>query len=189
MVLLAAVFVATVAYASAGMIMPNNMGGNRVLTDVCPLAARSPWETPENMEEYLNQQMQQQQYETQQMADQIKAQFEAMVRDVTAKKHRFAMSLVAEFVSTCECARSSDLIYQALFIQQAQALNLTDGMDIWDSTRQPYEATNEEDARGLIFTGLFRTMCESAGAFLQFAEQVTNRIPAFQQGKKKDLLN
>merc|ERR1712033_156930 len=121
--------------------------------------------------------MQQQQYGTQQMAQKIKAQFDEMVASVNAKKYRYVMSLVTEYVSFCECARSSDTIYRAIFLQSANSLNLTDSIEVWDASRKPYEAKNEEEARGLIFGGLVQTMCESAGAFLAFADQVSQRIP------------
>lgn len=138
----------------------------------------------DNIQEYLEQQMQQQQYETQQMAERIRAQFEEMVKDVTMKKHRYVMSMVAEYVSFCECARSSTIIYST-YLDTARSLNLTDGIEIWDANRQPYQAKDEEDARALIFGGLVKTMCEAAGEFNVFAEQVIARIPAYQNGKKK----
>ena len=62
-----------------------------------------------------------------------------MVSDVTAKKHRYVMSLVTEYVSFCQCASSSFTIYQDLFVDQAKALNITEGIEVWDPNRQPYE--------------------------------------------------
>jgi len=138
----------------------------------------------DNIQEYLEQQMEQQQYETQQMAERIKAQFEEMVKDVTMKKHRYVMSMVAEFVSFCECSRSSQIIYSS-YLDTARNLNLTEGIEIWDANRQPFQAVNEEDARALIFGGLVKTMCETAGTYNAFAEQVMARIPAYQQNGKK----
>ena len=62
-----------------------------------------------------------------------------MVKDVTAKKHRYVMSLVAEYVGLCECARSGTEIYQALFVEQAKALNITEGIEIWDPNREAWQ--------------------------------------------------
>jgi len=144
-----------------------------------------PQPSMENMGEYLEQQMQQQQYETQAMSEKIKAQFEGMVEKVTMRKHRYVMSLVTEFVSFCECARSSGEIYNALFVQSARALNLTDMVEVYDNSRMPYQAKSEEEARMLVFGGLVTKMCESAGTFLTFADSVSQRITAIQAGQGK----
>jgi len=167
------------------MMVPMGNGGcQQNAQGQIPAGCEIPMQNVDNMEEYLEQQMQQQQYETQQMAEQVKAQFEAMVAEVNMKKHRYVMSLVTEYVSFCTCAGSDQAITQALFVDNAKKLNITDGIEIWDSNRQPYEAKNEEDARALIFGGLVKTMCESASAYMTFAQQVQNRIPAFIVGKK-----
>jgi hypothetical protein len=139
----------------------------------------------DNVEEYMEQQMQAQQYETQQMAEQINAQFESLMRDVTQRKHRYVMSLVGDFVSACYCAESSAAV-GAAYLESARTLNLTEDTTTWDSNREPYQAVNAEDARGLIFMGLIRRMCEAAKTFNTFAQQVENRIPFYraQSGKK-----
>lgn len=137
-----------------------------------------------DMEAYLEQQMQQQQFETQAMAERIRAQFEGLVKNVTMKKQRYAMTLVTEYVSFCECGSSATQVYNALFIQNARNLNLTDSIDMYDTSKQPYQAQNEEEARMLIFGGLVKAMCESATAFLTFADQVNQRIPAYTAGRK-----
>jgi len=164
------------------MVRMGNGGCQQDQNGMMPAGCEIPMGA-DNIQEYLEQQMEQQQYETQQMAERIKAQFEDMVKEVTVKKHRYVMSMVAEFVSFCECARSSTIIYSS-YLDTARSLNLTEGIEIWDANRQPFQAVNEEDARALIFGGLVKTMCETAGTYNAFAEQVIARIPAYQNGKK-----
>ena len=62
-----------------------------------------------------------------------------MVKDVTAKKHRYVMSLVTEYIGFCECARSGTEIYKAIFVEQAKALNITEGIEIWDPDREAWQ--------------------------------------------------
>ncbi|XP_076451250.1 uncharacterized protein LOC143287192 [Babylonia areolata] len=205
MALQLAVACALLAFANAGQIMfgqqmqtggqQMQMGGQQMQmvpagngcnqgTEGCAI----PDMGVENMEEYLEQQMEQQQYETQAMADRIKAQFEGLVKNVSAKKTRFAMSIVTEFISMCECGRSSNAIYSSVFLESAKSLNLTDTMDMTDD-RLPYQAKSEKEARELVFMGLIKAICEAAGTYLTFADQVNQRIPAYTQARKKPELN
>jgi len=142
--------------------------------------------TIENVEEYLEQQMQQQQYETQQMAEKVKAQFQSMVYDAMMKKYRYVMSLVTEYISFCTCADVSTQTYQAVFVESARRLNMTDYIEVWDANRQPYQAKNEEDARALVFGNLVKTICTSGGQFLEAAARVQARVEQIRaaQGKK-----
>merc|ERR1712087_847589 len=139
--------------------------------------------------EFLQQQMQNQMYETQQMAEKVKAQFQAMVYEATMKKYRYVMSLVTEYISFCQCADSSTRTYNTVFVDSARRLNMTDYIEVWDSSRMPYEARNEEEARALVFGGLVDTMCRTGGAFLTFSEQVYALVPQYvaanAAGKKK----
>jgi len=142
--------------------------------------------TIENVEEYLEQQMQQQQYETQQMAEKVKAQFQSMVYDAMMKKYRYVMSLVTEYIGFCQCADVSQQTYQAVFVESARRLNMTDYIEVWDANRQPYQAKNEEDARALVFGNLVKTICTSGGTFLEAAARVQARVEQIRaaQGKK-----
>jgi len=202
MALLVAVLCGLMALANAGMIQMGGMQQQQQQQQMIPMGSggcnnQQPGpngempagcEIPDmgnvNMEEYLEQQMQQQQYETQAMAERIRAQFEGMVKNVTMKKQRYAMTLVTEYVAFCTCGSSTNQVYNNLFIQNARNLNLTDSIEMTDSSKMPYQATNEEEARMLIFGGLVKAMCESASTFLAFADQVNQRIPAYTQGKK-----
>merc|ERR1711913_55867 len=89
---------------------------------------------------YLQQQKEQQQYETQQMAEKIKAQFEDVMKQVTMKKHRYAMTVMTEFTSMCACLGESFTIYQSMLVENAKALNLTDVEDMSDYLdKKPYD--------------------------------------------------
>lgn len=141
--------------------------------------------TIENVEEYLEQQMQQQQYETQQMAEKVKAQFQSMVYDAMMKKYRYVMSLVTEYIGFCQCADVSQQTYQAVFVESARRLNMTDYIEVWDANRQPYQAKNEEDARALVFGNLVKTICTSGGQFLEAAARVQARVEQIRQAQGK----
>jgi|ERR1711963_12005 len=141
--------------------------------------------TIENVEEYLDQQMQQQQYATQQMAEKVKAQFQAMVQDAMMKKYRYVMSLVTEYISFCQCADVSTQTYNAVFVESARRLNMTDYIQVWDANRLPYQAKNEEDARALVFGNLVKTICTSGGQFLEAAARVTARVEQIRQAQGK----
>jgi len=130
---------------------------------------------------YLQQQKEHQQYESQQMAERIKAQFESVMKQVTMKKHRYAMSVMTEFTSMCACAQQSFTIYQTMFVENAKATNMTDVMDLNDWARKmPYEAASAKEARELIFGGMLNALCTALGEFMNFAQQVENNIPVFE---------
>merc|ERR1711963_1017960 len=75
--------------------------------------------------EYLKQQKEQQKFEQQKMAAQIKAQFESVMKEVTMKKHKYAMGVMTEFASMCECLGSSTATYQTMFVENAKTLKMT----------------------------------------------------------------
>jgi len=200
MALLLVVMAALVAGSNAGMTMMQGMmpqqnmmmvqagnGGCNEGQQMGPSGCEIPMgNTIENVEEYLEQQMQQQQYETQQMAEKVKAQFQSMVYDAMMKKYRYVMSLVTEYIGFCQCADVSQQTYQAVFVNSARSLNMTDYIEVWDANRQPYQAKNEEDARALVFGNLVKTICTSGGQFLEAAGRVQNRVEEIRrlQGKK-----
>lgn len=131
------------------------------------------------MGDYLQQQMQQQQYETKEMAEKIRAQFESVMKEVTMRKHQYAMNVMTEFTSLCACTESSLQIYQTMFVENAKALNLTNFVDYADKNYMPYQAKNLKEARELIFSGMFYSLCTAVGQFMEFAQQVENSIPIF----------
>jgi len=130
---------------------------------------------------YLQQQKEHQQYESQQMAEKIKAQFESVMKQVTMKKHRYALSVMTEFTSMCACARESFTIYQSMFVETAKATNMTDVMDLNDwVNKRPYEAGSAKEARELIFGGMLNALCTALGDFMSFAQAVENALPEFE---------
>jgi len=133
--------------------------------------------------DYLQTQMQQQQYESQQMAEKVKAQFEAVMREVTMKKHKYAMSVMTEYTALCACLGQTYNIYQTMFVENARAANLTDIDDLSQYNKPPYQATSAKEARELIFGGMVNALCTSLGTFMNFAQQVENNIPIFQNNQ------
>jgi len=131
--------------------------------------------------QYMQQQKEQQQYEQQQMAEKIKAQFESVMKQVTARKHRYAMSVMTEFTSMCSCLKESYTIYQSMFVENAKRANMTDIVDLDEmAAKKPYEAASAKEARELIFSGMLYQLCTSLGEFMNFAQQVENNIQIFQ---------
>lgn len=128
-----------------------------------------------DMGAYLQSQMDQQYAQTQEMANKIKAQFEAVMQEVVMKKKRYAMSVMTEFTSMCACLGESLNIYQAIFVQGARAMNMTDVVDV-NTDIKPYDAKTAKEARELIFGGMLLNMCTSLGEFMQFAESVEDNI-------------
>lgn len=114
------------------------------------------------------------------MAQRLKAQFEQVMKDVTMKKHRYAMSVMTEFTSMCACARESITIYQTMFVESAKSLNLTEVFDFNNANMLPYQAKSAKEARELIFVGLVNAMCTGLGEYMAFAQQVENNIPIFE---------
>merc|ERR1712141_154025 len=130
---------------------------------------------------YMQQQKEQQQYESQQMAEKIKAQFEGVMKAVTMRKHRYALSVMTEMTTMCACLKESYTIYQSMFVEKAKNLNMTDIVDLNDMTnKKPYEASSAKEARELIFGGMLNALCVSLGEFMTFAQNVENNIPIFQ---------
>merc|ERR1712066_14987 len=186
-----ALVVATlVAYASAGMdagymqIMMQNMmnmgqqqasgGGNPATGHGCTI--------PQGQDAgaWMQQQKQQQQYEQQQMAEKIKAQFETVMKEVTMKKHKYAMHVMTEFTTMCACLEQSYTIYQSMFVDNAKKANLTGVMDLneW-AAKKPYDAKNLHEARELIFGGMLYSICTELGKYMTFAQQVEQNIPIY----------
>merc|ERR1711963_739406 len=110
--------------------------------------------------EYLKQQKEQQKFERQKMAAQIKAQFESVMKEVTMKKHKYAMGVMTEFTSMCQCLDSGYKTYQAMFVESARALNMTDIMDleVWSAVK-PYEAKSLKEAKERLFAGMLESIC------------------------------
>merc|ERR1719461_2186730 len=117
--------------------------------------------------EYLKQQKEQQKFEQQKMAAQIKAQFESVMKEVTMKKHKYAMGVMTEFASMCECLGSSTATYQTMFVENAKTLNMTDIMDLnqWNAVK-PYEAKER------LFAGMLESICKALGDYMTFASSV-----------------
>lgn len=133
-----------------------------------------------DLAQYMQQQKEQQAYESQQMAEKIKARFEAIMYQVTTRKHRYAMSLMTEFVSMCSCAESSYNIYQTMFVNNAKLINMTDVVDLNDWAKmKPYEAKNSMEAKEMIFAGTLNSMCTEMAKYMDFVtlvEQEVNRL-------------
>merc|ERR1712066_188731 len=130
---------------------------------------------------YMQQQKEQQQYESQQMAEKIKAQFESVMKAVTMRKHRYALSVMTEFTTMCACLKESYTIYQSMFVENAKTFNMTDIVDLDEmANKKPYEASSAKEARELIFGGMLYALCNSLGEYMNFAQQVENNIPIFQ---------
>merc|ERR1711963_162319 len=85
-------------------------------------------------------------------AAQIKAQFESVMKEVTMKKHKYAMGVMTEFASMCECLGSSTATYQTMFVENAKTLNMTDIMDLnqWNAVK-PYESKTLKEAKERLF--------------------------------------
>merc|ERR1712002_256420 len=157
MVLKVVVVATLVALASAGNIpmdgmmqmmmqqMMNSMNTHHEPAQTSGGCTSGNCQVPQGVDigQYMEQQKQQQQYESQQMAERVKAQFESVMKQVTMKKHRYAMSVMTEFTSMCACAQQSFTIYQTMFVENAKAANLTDIMDLSDwANKMPYEAAS-----------------------------------------------
>merc|ERR1711963_442666 len=111
-----------------------------------------------DIQTYMEQQKQAQQFEQQQMAEKIKAQFEAVMAEVTMKKHRYAM-------------------YQSMFVETARAANMTDVIDLdQEAQKMPYEAASLKEAKERIFGGMLYSICTALGTYMEFATQVENNI-------------
>jgi hypothetical protein len=131
--------------------------------------------------QYMEQQKQQQQYEQTQMAEKIKAQFESVMKQVTMRKHRYAMSVMTEFTTMCACLKESYTIYQSMFVENAKRANLTDIVGLDDLVaKMPYNAATAKEARELVFAGMLNALCTSLGEFMIFAQTVENNIPVYQ---------
>merc|ERR1712066_644035 len=193
MVFRVVVVAALVALASAGMdanfmnmmqMVQNQMQQHQQQpTGGCNPGTGSGCQVPNGVDltAYMQQQKEQQQYESQQMAEKIKAQFEGVMKAVTMRKHRYALSVMTEMTTMCACLKESYTIYQSMFVENAKTLNMTDIVDLADmADKKPYEASSAKEARELIFGGMLNALCVSLGEFMNFAQQVENNIPIFQ---------
>merc|ERR1711936_1339643 len=145
-------------------------------------AERLPgWQLPHptgvDIPAYIQEQKEQQRYESEKMAEKIKAQFEGIMKSVADKKHKYVMYTMTEFVSICACAQSSYNIYNAMFVANAQALNLTnvDTLDDW-SDLKPYEAKSTKEAKEVIFAGTLYYMCTYMAGYMEFVTKVEANI-------------
>merc|ERR550525_1095850 len=141
-----------------------------------------------DINQYMEEQRQQQQFQAQQTAAEIKAKFDAVMAEVTMKKHRYALSVMTEFTTMCSCLQDSVQIYQSMFVETARATNMTDIIDLEEEARKlPYQATSLKEAKERIFGGMLNALCQSLGQYMQFAQNVETRIGELQaaaaQGK------
>jgi len=153
----------------------NNMGGHQP-TGGCQ-GGNCPLPQGVDIPAYIQEQREQQRYENEKMAEKIKAQFEGIMKSVTEKKHKYVMYLMTEFVSICACAQSSYNIYNAMFVANAQALNMTnvDTLDDW-SDLKPYEAKSTKEAHEIIFAGTLYNMCTDMAVYMEFVTRVEANI-------------
>merc|ERR1712154_463025 len=92
----------------------------------------------------------------------IKAQFESVMKAVTMRKHRYALSVMTEFTTMCACLKESYTIYQSMFVENAKTFNMTDIVDLDEmAQKKPYEASSAKEARELIFSGMLYALCNS----------------------------
>merc|ERR1712066_512845 len=197
MVFRVVVVAALVALASAGMdanfmnmmqMVQNQMQQQQQMQQQMPSGGCNPASgsgctVPNGVDltAYMQQQKEQQQYESQQMAEKIKAQFEGVMKAVTMRKHRYALSVMTEFTTMCACLKESYTIYQSMFVENAKTFNMTDIIDLDEmANKKPYEASSAKEARELIFGGMLYALCNSLGEYMNFAQQVENNIPIFQ---------
>merc|ERR1712021_97374 len=130
---------------------------------------------------YMAEQQQAQQFEAQQTAAAIKAKFDAVMLEVTMKKHRYALSVMTEFTTMCSCLQSSVQIYQSMFVETARAANMTDVIDMEaEAQKMPYEATSMKEAKERIFGGMLYSICTALGTYMEFAQQVEAAITNIQ---------
>jgi len=132
--------------------------------------------------DYMQQQQAAQQFEAQQTAAQIKAKFDAVMVEVTMKKHRYALSVMTEFTTMCSCLQSSIQIYQSMFVETARAANMTDIVDMEaEAAKMPYEATSLKEAKERIFGGMLNSICTALGTYMTFASQVEAQLAVLVQ--------
>jgi len=155
------------------MNMGGNMGGNMPAPSGGCKDGNCQVPMGVDVGEYLKQQKEQQKFEQQKMAAQIKAQFESVMKEVTMKKHKYAMGVMTEFASMCECLGSSTATYQTMFVENAKTLNMTDVMDLnqWNAVK-PYESKTLKEAKERLFAGMLESICKSLGEYMTFASSV-----------------
>jgi len=126
---------------------------------------------------YLEQQKEQQKFEQQKMAAQIKAQFDSVMKEVTMKKHKYAMGVMTEFTSMCQCLDSGYETYQSMFVKSARTLNMTDIVDMaqWSAVK-PYEAKSLKEAKERLFAGMLESICKALGTYMEFSSQVEDQL-------------
>jgi len=158
---------------SGGMM---NNGGHQQQQSGCQ-GGNCPIPQGVDIPAYIQEQKEQQRYESEKMAEKIKAQFEGIMKSVADKKHKYVMYTMTEFVSICACAQSSYNIYNAMFVANAQALNLTnvDTLDDW-SDLKPYEAKSTKEAKEVIFAGTLYYMCTYMAGYMEFVTKVEANI-------------
>merc|ERR1711936_307389 len=104
---------------------------------------------------YLEQQKEQQKFEQQKMAAQIKAQFDSVMMEVTMKKHKYAMGVMTEFTSMCQCLDSGYETYQSMFVKNAKTL---------------------KEAKERLFAGMLESICKALGTYMEFSSQVEDQL-------------
>jgi len=134
-----------------------------------------------DLQAYMEEQRQQQMYAQQQMAEKIKAQFEATMRSVTMRKHRFAMTMMTQFVSICACAKEATSIYQAMFVENAKILNMTNVVDMEEwAQKKPYDAKDLHEAKEIIFFGTLESMCTKMEEYMGYITLVEAEVKRLQ---------
>jgi len=130
---------------------------------------------------YLAQQKEAQKFEQQKMAAQIKAQFDSVMKEVTMKKHKYAMGVMTEFASMCTCLEEGTSIYQAMFVDNARTLNMTGIVDMnqWNSV-QPYDSKTLKEAKERLFAGMLKSICTALGDYMTFSSAVEQQLIALQ---------
>merc|ERR1711936_383193 len=115
--------------------------------------------------------------EQQKMAAQIKAQFDSVMMEVTMKKHKYAMGVMTEFTSMCQCLDSGYETYQSMFVKNARTLNMTDIVDMaqWSAVK-PYEAKSLKEAKERLFAGMLESICKALGTYMEFSSQVEDQL-------------
>merc|ERR1712012_746317 len=89
------------------------------------------------------------------------------------KQQKYAMGVMTEFASMCECLGSSTATYQTMFVENAKTLNMTDIMDLnqWNAVK-PYESKTLKEAKERLFAGMLESICEALGDYMTFASSV-----------------
>jgi len=129
---------------------------------------------------YIQSQKDEMRYKEEKLNADIKAQFESVMAEVNAKKHKYAMGIMTEYTAMCACLDESNSVYDSVFIPSAAARNMTDTINMPLPSELPYEADSLKEAKSRIFAGLVRSTCNSLKSYLNFAETVDQQLTILQ---------